>query len=491
MENIKPTNYFSQTLVWCGVFLILGIASLMVNTLIVYAALITILFAVATFRRSELALLLILITTSSIVFEDQLPMLSAGISLHIPDILLLGSLSLIFLRRMVEPNFRTIKTPMDRPLLFFVGVTLLSTFIALYQSKVDPIEARRWIRILFYYNTFFIVTNLVRDHRQLNLLIRGILIIASITAAAMVVQFALGSSVQILPGRVEVLATSGKSYESVTRILPPGYSLVVVTFVVLLSLLVFDKSRTSGWIKLVGVGLTGMAILATFLRSYWSAIALVFGIIVLLAKRQDRRRLLRWAGVAVLISIVILSITAQGPDSRGQKLISASFERFSSLLDTNTFEGKDSSVTWRYIENDYAMKSIAEHPLLGQGMGFTYRPFDRRMDQSYNVGGGLDFRKFIHNGHFWIMLQSGLIGYGIFLWMSLTFIIRGFMYWRKIMVTRLRAVVLGFTLSYIAILVAAVVNSTFMQWYWTPIIGIMMGINEVIIARYQAPETAT
>ena len=43
---------------------------------------------------------------------------------------------------------------------------------------------------------------------------------------------------------------------------------------------------------------------------------------------------------------------------------------------------------------------------------------------------------------------------------------------------------LGFTLVYLAVLIAAVVNSPFMEWRWTPVIGIMMGINEVILSRF-------
>jgi hypothetical protein len=47
----------------------------------------------------------------------------------------------------------------------------------------------------------------------------------------------------------------------------------------------------------------------------------------------------------------------------------------------------------------------------------------------------------------------------------------------------MRAVMLGFSLVYLAVLIAAVANSTFMQWRWTPVIGIIMGINEVILRK--------
>ena len=134
------------------------------------------------------------------------------------------------------------------------------------------------------------------------------------------------------------------------------------------------------------------------------------------------------------------------------------------------------------IENGYAISTIAANPWIGLGMGFTYRPWDRRLDI---LGNPFDFRKFIHNGHLWILLQSGLLGYLAFMWLSLTFLMRGFKYWRSIADHRMRAVVLGFSLVYLAVLIAAVVNSTFMQWRWTPVIGIMMGINAVILMKFR------
>ncbi len=48
---------------------------------------------------------------------------------------------------------------------------------------------------------------------------------------------------------------------------------------------------------------------------------------------------------------------------------------------------------------------------------------------------------------------------------------------------------LGFTLVYLAVLIAAVANSTFMQWRWTPVIGIIMGINEVILMKFRQEES--
>ncbi|MBL0344292.1 hypothetical protein [Candidatus Villigracilis affinis] len=60
----------------------------------------------------------------------------------------------------------------------------------------------------------------------------------------------------------------------------------------------------------------------------------------------------------------------------------------------------------------------------------------------------------------------------------------GFKYWHSIPDDGLKAIVLGFTLSHLVILIAAFVNSTFTQWNWVPVIGMMMGINEVVYRMF-------
>ena len=140
---------------------------------------------------------------------------------------------------------------------------------------------------------------------------------------------------------------------------------------------------------------------------------------------------------------------------------------------------------WRYVENEYALAQIAAHPYLGMGMGARYRPYDQRIDWP---GMDWDARSFIHNGHLWVMVTTGLLGYVILMWLSIAFLVRGFKYWRRISDPQLRGIVLGFTLVYVGIFIAALVNRTFGSWNWTPILGIMMGVNEVAVNKFYQEE---
>lgn len=432
-------------------------------------------------KRPEVALLGILVATSSIVYEDQLPRISLGISLHISDVLLLILFGIVFIRWLVEPNFRVVRTPIDLPLLIFFGVTILSTTIALYQSTVDVETVRRAFRIFSYYLTFFIVIQLIKERRQLDLLIRGIYFLAFIVAGAIVLQFLLGSTVQLLPGRVETLATGSTMYAEITRVLPPGWSVVLVSFLVLLCNMIVDRHISFSWVRYGLLGLFGIAMIFTFLRSYWAALCMIFLIMAYLFKGQERTRFIGFGFVTLLIAAAFIAIVSYDPDSRTAKLLDASVDRFGSLFASGAFQGDDNSINWRLIENEYAIAAIKADPWIGLGLGFTYRPWESRIDQVDLTGTNYDFRKHIHNGHFWILLQSGLLGYLSLIWLSVTFVGRGLLHWRQVQDLKLRSIVLGFVLTYGVVFVAAVANSSFTQWRWTPILGIMMGINEIVI----------
>lgn len=477
-------NLLSRLAVACGVGVLLGVASLWLSPLWTVIALAGGGLMFVALKRPEIALLGILIATSSIVFEDRLPLIPIGIgSLHIPDVFLLASLGLIILRWLVEPDFKIVRTPLDCPLLIFYGVALLSTFIAIFRSSVEAQTGIRAIRIVFYYLTFFIVTNLVREDHQRRFLLRGIFLLANIVAAAMVIQFLLGESVPILPGRVETLRTQGTRYSGVTRILPPGQSLIPVAFIVTSVTLVLDRFRPIDMLRFLQWGLLGLALVLTFSRASWVGTALAVFLLACLVRGQGRRRFMGFGLVVMFLATMILLLVLAQPESQVGQLASSSIKRLSTVIGGNLF--MDSSFRWRYAEYEHALPQVVSHPLLGLGLGARYRSFDARLDYEF-----FDGRAYIHNGHLWILLKTGLLGYGGLLWLSLVFLHRGFKYWRLIPNSQMRGSVLGFTLTYLGLLIGAVANPTFVQWFWTPVIGLMMGLNEAIL-RDSVPRKIT
>jgi len=419
-------------------------------------------------------LLAILASTSSFGFEGRLPAIDVGIHLELPDALLVGSLAYIALQWLSAPGFSFVRTPLDRPLLAFVGVTLFSTLMALLQSSVNRDQAIEATRIFSFYLSFFIVTNLVRERRQLDFLLSGIVTLASVVAVAMVLQYAMG--VQLLQGTQDV------GDISTTRIAPPGFSIVIVSFVVLFCKLVCERFRPAGLFRFLQCGLLGLAVVLTFFRSYWAALILVLSLVVYLGRGTERQRLVGWATVVMFPIVLILVLTFTVPDLAISKLVRASWDRFSTVGSTQTFTGGDASYDYRRIENQYAFAAIAKRPLIGYGLGASFRPLDLRLDWR-DEQGLHDLTNHLHNAHLGILVQSGVLGYGCLMWLSVSFLLRGLRNWRKVPGERLRAVVLGLTLVWLALLISGGANSHFALKYWTPVIGIVLGINEAILRK--------
>jgi O-antigen ligase len=481
---IPSTHTILQIMVALFIGLAVGYGSLEYSPAAVLGLLVVFPLIFSVLKRPEIALAGILVLTSSILFEDQLPRFSFGVSLHLSDLLLFGMLGMILIRSLVEKNFRLLRTPLDAPLWIFIGITVLSTLIAVSQLSVEPELARRSIRVFSYYLTFFVVTQLVREPRQLKLLLTCILMIAIVVAVAMVAQFVVGNSIQILPGRVETLVTQDTSFDDITRILPPGWSTVMISFMAVICLLAVEKSPLRASLYLVLLLIFGLALVLTFLRSFWGALIGVIALWVFLLKRQERSRFFAGGLTLLFLGAIILLIVFVDPESRAARLVYASTDRLATLGEADTFQGADSSLNWRLIENQYAYLAIGERPLIGLGMGTPYRPLDFRLDYRNADGTITNGISFIHNGYLRILIQSGILGFFSLVWLSGLFLYRGFKFWRTLNHDQMKAVVMGNLLVYLAILIAAVANSTFMQWRWTPLLGIIFGVNEVIYRFY-------
>lgn len=442
-------------------------------------------------KRPEIAVLAILAAKSTIIFQERMPLIPIPVgSLHIADVILLALLGLIVLRWLAESDFHIVDTPLDLPLAAFYGAAVLSTLMAIRTSSLDFNEGLRGIRDITFYLTIFVVTNLVREQRQLNLLLRGFFVLATLVAMAMVAQYAIGGSLQLLPGRVETLATRGETYGGVFRILPPGQSLILVAFIVSTVTLVLTRIGLSSILRFLQWGLLGLVVLLTFNRTYWVAVGLELPLLGLSINGQHRRRIIGWGLLVAFLGAVTLPVALAQPGSRIASLASASYERMSTLVDPRT--PGESSIEMRYIEYEHALPQIPSLPLLGLGIGARYRPWDPRVDWEQPGGLGFDGRAYIHNGHLWILLQSGVLGYLCFAWLSLAFLVRGFRHWWDIPSLHTRAAVLGFSLAYVGVLVSSLSSPLVIEPFWIPVIGLMMGFNESAIRIAQAhPDHAT
>jgi len=158
-------------------------------------------------------------------------------------------------------------------------------------------------------------------------------------------------------------------------------------------------------------------------------------------------------------------------------LARAAFARLSTLANPLTYEDPNSSLRWRDFEYGYALTQILTNPILGLGLGAKYRPLTSK---DYE---GFDGRGFIHNGHLYIMLKSGILAYVALLWFLLAVLIRGLSNWQRIPDPYIRGIVVAFALTSLGVLIVSNVEPYLMTSGWTPVIGIIAGINEVALRK--------
>jgi hypothetical protein len=474
-QLLKQPSILNQFIVACGLGLLLGIASIKVPAFLLLLGVAGIFYVVIAWFWPEIALLGILFFTSTIFDIYAYPSIPIGIgNLIISDILLFALIGIIFLRVLYRSSSYLIHTPLDKLLLAFYGTAILATAFGIYNSRISFNESLGEVRIVNFYLTFFIVTNLVRNEKQLRRLYGGVIVLAIFVASAMIAQYVLGPAVPILPGRVEVLATAGATSYGVTRVLPPGQSLVLLGFVCLAVQMLFDKKSSRFGLYLIQIGIIGLAVLLTFNRSFWTAITLALFLVGLLISLRDKVKYAKIAFWVVLIGIIVLTPLLAVKGGRVGKLVAGITVRMATLFSPDTTQ--EGSLIYRYIENEHAYSQIVAHPFLGLGLGAYYRQVDRRIDPRQSVGS-----TYIHNGHLYVMLKTGLIGYVFCICLFLLFAKRGFQNWKQISDPLLKGIVLSSATVVIGILVANMVNPIFMTWYWPPAIGVMLGMGEVVL----------
>jgi O-antigen ligase len=448
---------------------LLGLLIMKLSTGMMLLALGGVVVAAAVLSRPEYVILLMLVASASVFSPHQIPTIKIGFAFSTVELCLILMLGLVLLRVLGRVN-HYVKTPLDLPIALF----FLASFISLINSVVslgtdmDAMEYQ-W-RILFGYLTFFAVTNLVRTRRQLLTLMAGLFAIATVVALLMLIQQAVGTSIVILPGRVETAGVNQVSYAAVTRILPPGQSLILAMFLPAILIAISHEHRK--WISeflFLVASLLLVSLGFTFNRGFWAGLMVAVVAAFLCISRDQRKKLILFLCLILLLGAIAIPLLGMS-SPKASNIVDALYARAATLFEPS--EALNSS-SWQHREEEYeyARSVIQKHLLLGIGPGNDYRPA---------LWSGDDLTGYMHNTYLFILLDLGLVGLVPFLWFSVTFLVRGVRLGPSIRDRVLRAIALGFTSSYIAILVAGIAAPVFMELYWTPVLGVIFGANEVI-----------
>jgi len=427
------------------------------------------LFFMLIWRHEELGILTIIIMTASVIYEEQLPVIQTAVgNLHLIDLFLVFLLFSIFLKRLLNSERQLEITPLDVWLIIFYLFAVLSTIIAVLVFAVSIRNALSELRIITYYFVFFLVTNLVRNEKQLKRLINGLYAVAAIVVLFMISQVMLGTSLKIIPARVESLSTMGEIHTATIRVITPGNSLIFVMFIVASCSLIIQKSRVRV-ITITNILLLGIGLIIGFNRNLWIPGILVMILFFFLVTAPVRVRYVALV-LFLMFGLTAITIYAQISGGKLKNYTESTFDRLISITKGQDLIRRDTLID-RIIENRFASENIKNHPLLGIGLGNDYR---------HDVDWNPKLNAYIHNGFLWILMKTGIFGFIAFMGFLVHAMYRGLRYWRRIPDAYLSGVTIGFTLAGIGFMMSALMNPVFMQWYSSPIIGLMLGGNELI-----------
>jgi len=481
-----PFNQFRYTVFMLGnsiiVGMLLGIAIVFSSPGIIILAISIVLSVKLVLKNPVWGILGYIALTSTLIATDANPGVSIGFGhIYLTDIILFTLFSLIGWRLLTRLEEKFIRTPLDIPLLIFIGITFVSAIIAMIRGTISLQDMLGPARDILSLMLFFAVTNLVRTDKQVKLLRGTIIAFACVVSVVMVIQYFTGATLQFLPGRVEVLNTEGTSFYGVTRIIPPGHSIAFIAFVITCSSWFFDNKNSGSLILPISIALSGIGVLLPFKRHLWGAFVFIFLIMLLVSNRKEMQRILLRGFSTFAVMLVGLFFVMNYTGTAGADLVASSADRMFSLLREDTYDDPDSSLRWRDFENYYASRQIISHPFIGIGLGSIYRPWVPGKDWE-----GFDGRGWIHNGFYWLLLYTGGIGFISMMGVMIAVVVRGFRYWRS---APYGAYVLGSTLAIIGMLMGNWVEPMISQGSWTPLTAILMGLNEFSIRSIPSSNT--
>lgn len=448
-------------------------------------------------RRPEFGLLALIFLISSLVPSDVVDLrLAVGGGLEMRDLVLVLMLGLLIVRGLVYKTLPIPWSPVSTPLLVFLVLAVLSALYALLYRHVASNWALNDLRIMLFYSVFFVTAWSVTSRRQLMTVLVGSFILADLIAGVVILQQFLGTNSTLLAAMsesnwqmYEVGQASGGGFGMV-RIMPPGVVLVYFAMLLAFCLMVMTPhARTIRIFLALQFVYLNVGLLLTYTRALWLAALLAVGLSLIVLFPVYKAKLPRYFAIG-LILLLLLSVILFGllGTELGQRLSGSSFaasfvERGLTILAPE--EALESnSLQWRAFETALALQSVAEQPLMGVGLGASYRSITPLQGEAlgWMTRGDLSagvisrFTRFIHNSYLSIAVKMGLPALACFLWFCLALLICSVQLYRALSEGQLKAIALAVPAGFAGLMFWSVFHQHFVQTESTTIIGLMAGL---------------
>jgi len=394
----------------------------------------------------------VIILPGDLALRYRIPVGGGGI--FIIDVLLALLVTSAVVVILEEGRFEVVQSPVSLPLFLFLGWTFVAAGIG-WTGGNDPKLILQDGRSLWYYMLFFFAVAFITDRRH-------VLVFLRLLAVCMLVAFLMGV----------VFAAQGKGMAlgyvepGVSRFPAPDGVFLMGSVLVTTFMVMWPAGRPRPkwmWVLLL-VALLGL--LLSFVRGNWVAYCASLVYLFLMLRTRQRARLL--AGSVVVALVLTAGLALMKP-----ALLSSLVSR---ALAVTAVE--DRNVQWRLIENRAVGAQIADHPLLGNGLGTEY-VFD------FSRYGVKPYRKsFVHNSYYSFLQRLGIAGTALFVWWAVAFLVP-WMRRRSALPTDdpwLLGIVYGGRAMAVAVLVVSITAPHLGAKTSAAVLALVMGMSEVALA---------
>ena len=370
-------------------------------------------------------------------------------SITVVHLISLAMLAAWLIKMTASGKFKLVKTPLDLPILLFLGVAVITTLTSIYPyaSKIEL------YKIINYCLLYYLVVNNIKDKRQIKRIATLVVIVGTSLALyglynylggiekiytldkkyylgmltstyvnhnhiagyfelAIPLGIGLMLANQYLPGRMRRSKVSPAAFVSIL--------LIAVTFI-MITALVFTYSR-GAWIGFLG-----------------SMIALGMIISFRLKIFRDWSKLKKWAAFAA-VALIIITAPLLLPDKVKQR--AATMFKFHGKKITFNLE----STGGREIVYRGTLEMIKDRPVLGTGPGTFIHAYPKYRDPIVRI-----FMNAAHNDYLQYGEEMGLFGLGSFVVLLVLFFKKNLSLLKNLKDKYLQSLTLGFLVSITAI----------------------------------------
>ena len=399
-----------------------------------FAALI---IAIASFLSAEVALYMLIgsmLLSPEFIVGDIVgkATIGRGITLRFDDILLIIIGFSWFLKTAIRKELGLfLRTPLNRPIVYYVTVCLVATLFGLMMGRVRGLTGFFFVLKYFeYFIVYFMVVNHLRDKRQIERFVMAMLIVSVIVCIVAIAQIPGGGRVSApFEGEVGEPNTLG------------GY-LVLMLSITLGLLLTYGSKKQKGLFVTLTAFIV-ISLLATLSRSSWLALGPMLLALIYFSKK-------RMVILVPLILIAVLSPFILPANVKKRALFTFTQRQERGQIEVGGLRIDTSASARLRSWKNVLTRDFIKHPILGYGVtGYSF------LDAQYPR----------------VLAETGLVGFVFFVWLLAAVFKNALYAYRNTSDPLFSGLSLGYLAGFVAMLVHAIGTNTFiivriMEPFW-------------------------